>query len=207
MFPFIFRADWFKATSRLLRDNDWDTGPSQLSTFYHSTNCTLHNHSANERPYWKKLQVHNLTSLALTQNFCWLIKRVHHPTEVTKSDSFLSANSGVFISFSALLRIAVQVIIKTCEHDSSIQAASLSSNSGHIGRRPCGAFLPFGISDKSFCFFLQSLTSFSLIEKRETSRSHTVICIFSKSNHSKFKVSSITVAFARHDSKRKQHWG
>ena len=76
------------------------------------------------------------------------------PTEMTKSDGFLSANSGVFINFSSLIRLAMQVKIKPYKRDFSIQVAGLSSNPGYNSERSRAAILPFGISDESFCFFL-----------------------------------------------------
>ena len=77
-----------------------------------------------------------------------------HPTEATKPDGFLSANSGVFINFSSLIRLAMQVKIKPYKRDFSIQVAGLSSNPGYNSERSRAAILPFGISDESFCFFL-----------------------------------------------------
>ena len=87
------------------------------------------------------------------------------PNRSNKIKWFLISKLRCFIRFSTLICIAVQVIIRPCKHDSSIQEASLSSNLGNIGWRPHAAFLLFCILDKSFCIFLQPLTSFLLTEK------------------------------------------
>ena len=49
--------------------------------------------------------------LALMHKLCQFMNRLHQPEEAMKFAGFFKANSGIFIRFSTLIHIAVQLII------------------------------------------------------------------------------------------------